>query len=220
MGNFASIDNLNLNLRGVYKKILVELWTMDWVKSSHLLSVTEQKYFDRRIRELRDEFGFDIESKHIGGEWSYRLKSKSPRFSKRRRKYPNSKERENLIKRDGVKCNICGYMPPSEEIKGFLQYDHRKPFNVRNGLTSLENLQLLCSQCNVIKRRACQVCNKETCDNCPYAYPEKFGAIYLITFSKNEKEMLEKDAENVGLNVEEYIKRIVGDHKKQFHNFR
>ena len=48
----------------------------------------------------------------------------------------------------------------------------------------------------------------------------KFGAIYLITFSKNEKEMLEKDAENVGLNVEEYIKRIVGDHKKQFHNFR
>jgi hypothetical protein len=74
-------------LRGVYGKIITKLWSGKWATSSSLLKLTGQKYFDRRIRELRDEYGFDIESKNVFGEWSYRLVSKSRTSAKRM--FPN-----------------------------------------------------------------------------------------------------------------------------------
>lgn len=208
-------EDLEKRLRGVYKKILAELWPLRWVKSSRLLDLTGQKYFDRRIRELRDEFGFDIESKHQEGEWSYRLKSHTPRFPKRRRKYPTPKDRKALVERDGSRCNICGFKPPNERISGFLQYDHRVPFNERQGSTTLENLQLLCSRCNVIKRRACQVCTLKTCENCAYAYPEKFGSVHLIALSKEARTKYRDIARKKGVKVEDVIKQIIEEHEER-----
>jgi len=61
--------------------ILKTLWNSGekfptkWVKSSSLLKLTGQKYFDRRARELKDELGCDIESEHHNGEHCWRLKS-------------------------------------------------------------------------------------------------------------------------------------------------
>lgn len=44
-------------------------------------------------------------------------------------------------------CNKCGY---TSNFKGMFQIDHIKPIS-KGGLTTLDNLQLLCSKCNKIK---------------------------------------------------------------------
>ena len=64
--------------------ILKRLWINDsedfpkaWVASSELLQLTGQKYFDRRVREIREKLGCDIEAKYkqeLSGH-AYRLTS-------------------------------------------------------------------------------------------------------------------------------------------------
>ena len=56
-------------LSEVKLKILKRLWGNEkdpfpkpWVSSSELLELTNQKYFDRRTREMRDQVGCDLES--------------------------------------------------------------------------------------------------------------------------------------------------------------
>jgi len=192
-------------LRGVYGKIITKLWSGKWATSSNLLKLTGQKYFDRRIRELRDEYGFDIESKNVFGEWSYRLVSKSRTSAKRMRQYPSTSERKMVIERDSIRCNICGFVPPNGKIQGFLQFDHKVPLNERGGETVTKNLQLVCIRCNVIKRRACQICILTTCNNCPYAYPEKFGRVYMIALSKNANQKYSEKANQRGIKIEKVL---------------
>ena len=99
-----------LGLSGTHAKILSELWKQDWVTSDRLLEITGQQEFARRVRELRSEWGFSIESSVIkDAGWSYRLLSKKPMFEKRRRKYLNDREKERVIERDGPECSICGF---------------------------------------------------------------------------------------------------------------
>ena len=203
MPNIPSNANLPPYIKGVYRKILTALWTGKWVSSNKLLSLTKQKYFDRRIRELRDEYGFDIESKHMSGGWSYCLKSKKPRFKKRRRQYFTKKQKEEVIKRDGLKCNICGFVPANGH-EG-LQFDHRIPFKERQGPTTLDNLQILCAQCNIIKRRACQQCTKKSCKSCVYAYPEQLNTTYLITLSPKTQRRYDALAKSKHRNLKQLL---------------
>lgn len=183
------------------KKILVELWPQKWVKSSRLLELTNQKYFDRRIRELRDELGFQIESRYVDGEAAYRLVSHDYQFLKRRQ-YPTQKQKELLIKKYGFKCNICGLV--SEKGKNDLNYDHRIPLN-RGGEAEIDNLQLLCTRCNNMKRRECQACTKKSCNECQYAFPEKFDSLRLISLTREMEETLQNIAYSKNMTVEELI---------------
>ena len=70
-------------LSEVKMKILKRLWASEtdvfpkpWVSSAELLELTGQKYFDRRIRELRDQLGCALESayieEHTGHAWRLR----------------------------------------------------------------------------------------------------------------------------------------------------
>ena len=54
-----------------------------------------------------------------------------------------------VMRRDNFKCKICGRHPASDP-KIELQVDHVKPW-AKGGETVLENLQTLCSQCNIGK---------------------------------------------------------------------
>ena len=66
-------------LSNVKKIILKTLWNegdefpKNWVSSERLLDLTKQKYFDRRIRELRDQVGCDIKTGSYKGQPAYRL---------------------------------------------------------------------------------------------------------------------------------------------------
>lgn len=165
-----------LKLSAVKLKIVGALWNTagsmpgEWVTSASLLELTQQKYFDRRTRELRDSSGIDIETQQVGGVHCYRLasltvKSKNPRF------YLSSTQKSTLFNRDNHACQICGTIEQSG-LRG-LQADHRIPLS-RDGGHELDNWQSLCAPCNVAKRRACQGCLDE-CSACHWAFPQVVG---------------------------------------------
>lgn len=201
------------NLSEVKQKILRELWRSDdavfpkpWVQSSRLLELTGQKYFDRRIRELRDELGCDIETGNIRGEHSYRLlsarlNSANPRF------YLSESEKRALFCRHDYTCQVCGGRFLAG-VRG-LQADHKVPL-IRGGVHESTNWQPLCNSCNVAKRRACAGC-QEDCQQCPWAFPERVGQLTLIRIPRGILTILEQ---RVGYDVkliEEEIVRILAE---------
>lgn len=163
-------------LSDVKRKILVALWNegdafpRDWVASSRLLEITQQKYFDRKTRELRDEKGCDIETKHINGEHHYRLVSEGLAAADPRSYLAESQKRE-LFRLAGNICQVCG-VNMLAGVRG-LQADHKIPL-IRGGPHNLENWQAVCNECNVAKRRACQGCS-DNCKTCQWAFPENAG---------------------------------------------
>lgn len=147
----------------------------DWVKSSRLLELTQQKYFDRRTRELRDEMGCDIQTEHHFGEHCYRLKSTNlTNFNPRQ--YLTTSQKNELFNEYHHTCGICSkQFKPG--VRG-LQADHKVPL-IRGGSQEKENWQPICNECNVVKRRACADC-KEDCETCSWAFPKRAGLIVLI----------------------------------------
>ena len=176
-------DYINLLTKGgkissVKSQILSTLWLSsgsfprEWVKSEDLLSITGQKYFDRRARELRDENGADIETINEKGTHYWRLKS--PEITEgNKRSYLTQNQKKELFTLQDYRCQICGKKTPPGS-RG-LQADHKVPL-MRGGTESIENWQSLCNDCNVSKRRSCQGCDLE-CRKCVWAYPEEVGMI-------------------------------------------
>jgi 5-methylcytosine-specific restriction endonuclease McrA len=170
------LNTIDGSLSEVKRKILAELWSKgdafprDWVASSLLLEVTQQKYFDRRSRELRDGNGCDIETKHVNGEHHYRLVSESL-ASANPRSYLTEKQKKDLFRHAGNLCQVCGVRMVAG-VRG-LQADHKIPL-IRGGSHMPENWQPICNECNVAKRRACQGCSDD-CKTCQWAFPEHTG---------------------------------------------
>lgn len=68
-------------------------------------------------------------------------------IKKRTSRNINWRMRAQVLMRDGSMCNLCGRMPKDGVL---LNIDHIKPWS-KGGETVLENLQILCNQCNVGK---------------------------------------------------------------------
>lgn len=180
----AYIVSLPVKPSEVKYAILRRLWNegtgfpRGWVKSSELLSITKQKYFDRRIRELRDQIGCDIEFGMVTGEHSYRLKS--PKLEEANpRAYLTDSQKRTLFETHSNKCSICGRQFEIG-LRG-LQADHKVPLK-RRGPNDISNYQPVCVSCNVGKRRACAGC-KLDCQTCPWAFPEKIGNKIIVYLS-------------------------------------
>jgi len=185
---------LGRELSGVKLVILQRLWDegnqfpRGWVSTSELLALTRQKYFDRRVRELRDEVGCDIETGSLKGEYAYRLSSARVLVANPRA-YLSAKDKQALFESAGYSCAVCGgqFLPG---VRG-LQADHRVPLK-RGGQHEATNWQPLCVECNVSKRRACAGC-KLDCQQCPWAYPDRIGLrVQLTLSSKLEAQVREK----------------------------
>lgn len=180
MGSFQEYAS-GLKLSDVKQKLLRMLWGADreltshWIKSEALLTLTGQKYFDRRLRELRDHEGLDIESKVIDGAHCWRLRSTNIE-QKLARTYLTEAQKVKLFSGSQNACSICG-KTAAAGIRG-LQADHRIPLS-RGGTEDISNWQPLCHECNVSKRRICQGCELE-CRSCNWAYPEKIGAYLTV----------------------------------------
>ena len=176
-------------------RVLKQLWGESpsfpkvWVPSSVLLRITRQKYFDRRIRELRDNKGCDIETSHVSGEHSYRLvssklKTANPRI------YLSSKDKKSLFKSAKNQCQVCG-VTLDKGVRG-LQADHKIPL-IRGGDHNSSNWQALCNECNVAKRRSCQGC-QDKCLECPWAFPEKIGVPVPIRVSRADHDFIKQQS--------------------------
>ena len=186
------VGSLNARLSDVKRQILELLWTSGdsfprkWVLSPEILRATGQKYFDRRIREVRDELGCQIETGSHSGEAAYRLVTyelgiANPRY------YLSASQKRTLFEREGNECQVCGRrVDPG--ARG-LQADHRIPLT-RGGSHDSDNWQSLCNQCNVAKRRACEGC-KDECVRCSWAFPDKSGSLALVRLPSDLRRQLE-----------------------------
>lgn len=178
-------SKVSQRLSPVKIKILSALWSngnsfpREWVSSSHLLALTNQKYFDRRTRELRDELGLDIETKHINGEHHYRLVSDTMNASNPR-SYLTESQKKALFVSQKHTCQICGKFAEAG-LRG-LQADHKMPL-IKGGTHDADNWQSICVECNVAKRRACQGCDYD-CLTCVWAFPENAGMPLTLRLSR------------------------------------
>ena len=186
------VSSLNARLSAVKRQILEMLWNAGhgfprkWVSSPNILSATGQKYFDRRIRELRDELGCQIETGSNSGEAAYRLVS-SERGKANPRFYLSATQKRALFESDGYRCQVCG-RETEPGVRG-LQADHRTPLN-RGGSHDVENWQSLCNECNVAKRRACEGC-EDDCLQCSWAFPDESGSLALVRLPSELRRQLE-----------------------------
>lgn len=203
-------ENYSLNLSAVKLKILNQLWDSglsfprEWVLSEKLLKLTGQKYFDRRIRELRDETGCDIETGVFHGQAAYRLRSCNLQ-PVNQRSYLTTAQKTGLLEQCGYKCSACGRLFTQD--KRGLEADHKIPLS-RNGGSNIENWQTLCVDCNVSKRRSCQNCQDE-CRSCAWAFPEQFGSIITIRLSLSTIERLHEEAKQQGKHHQDLLKDYI-----------
>ena len=190
-------------LSDVKVKILTRLWGNEsdnfpkpWVSSEELLKLTDQKYFDRRTRELRDQLGCDVESSYIekfnGHAWRLKSSNLSPPQD---RDYLTQSQKEKLFKDNNFTCVTCG-LKISAGIRG-LQADHKVPLS-RGGSNELTNWQPMCNNCNVGKRRACEGCSLE-CKLCSWAYPEKFGVKTMVSISEKTLRRVDAYSDKTGI---------------------
>jgi len=198
----------HLKLSEVKLTLLKALWNngqsfpRGWVKSSELLALTNQKYFDRRLRELRDSGGLDLESKQINGEHHWRINSNKI-ANIINRTYLSQTQKKALFNKSNYTCSICGKVSEAG-VRG-LQADHKIPLS-RGGSEAPSNWQPMCNECNVAKRRVCQDCTLN-CENCSWAYPELGGRKILITLPKTSlvdaatKDLTEKQIEQMLLKL-------------------
>lgn len=172
----------------------------DWVLSNQLYELTNQKYIDRRIRELRNERGCDIETGIHEGSHAYRLLSADlgEAFD---RTYLTDTKRKQLFELFGYRCAACS-QPFDSEGTG-LQADHKVPL-IRGGGSEIQNWQPLCIACNVAKRRSCMGC-KIDCNQCAWAFPEHYGQTIPIQLTKEVGELLQRLARSRGTTPQELI---------------
>lgn len=204
-------SSVNPKLSQVKQLILDLLKHKSWVSSKELLEQTGQKYFDRRIRELRDEMGYDIEFGHYNGEPHYRLKSdfKNPL---KPRKYLTVIQKKQLIESLEPKCALCG-RKLSENLKEKL--DHRIPL-IRGGGNNPQNFQFACSECNNQKRSQCKGCYFD-CNRCFLAFPEKFPRGIIIRPQNSETwGKINSEAQSRGMTLEDYVIEML--ESKHMHN--
>lgn len=196
-------------------KILTALWDAgtslprDWVKSTFLLKLTKQKYFDRRIRELRDETGCDIETGTSGGRPAYRLRSLTLK-KVQDRTYLSSSQKKALFEKHDFCCAVCG--KKIEKGARGLEADHKIPL-IRGGGSEFSNWQTLCVNCNVSKRRSCQGCDEE-CPRCAWAFPELFGGLITIRAPKDTLTKVREIAEKDGSHSQELILEAISRYMK------
>jgi hypothetical protein len=147
----------------VHQKILDLLAPQEWVPTEKISEATGQSNYARRIRELRDEEGWKIETRK-GAKAAYRLESLEQGVGFKRN-YIGEKKRQFVFQRDGFVCQIC--KRPTNNP----QPDHKIPV-MRGGSDEVDNLQTACSAHNILKMRACGVCTLTSCLGCPWAFPE------------------------------------------------
>jgi hypothetical protein len=109
--------------------------------------------YARRIRELRDEEGFQIKS-HVDradlipGQYILENIERKPVIART----ISPQLRNDILERNGFTCQLCGAGPgdidpfnPNRKVR--LHIDHIKPIS-QGGTDDRDNLRVLCSACN------------------------------------------------------------------------
>jgi ribosomal protein L44E len=115
----------------------------DVVREELGAEIASQTHFDKRLRELRDNF--DIEVVRDGARYEYRLSG--VRDQTRPEATINKRLRAKVLRHQ--RCEMCGKTPKEDGVR--LHADHKLP-REWGGPTEEWNLQALCSDCNEGKK--------------------------------------------------------------------
>jgi 5-methylcytosine-specific restriction endonuclease McrA len=178
-------------------------------------SVIERAYgrsnYARRIRKIVAEYGWDIErrrgSNGANDDWYIRRSEGPVRPQNIRYEVPKAK-REQVYERDKWTCQMCGANVSGDQTVTRPQCDHKVPA-ARGGSSEPENLQTLCTRCNLKKRQACELCQLPSCDSCPYAYPEQYDSVQVVALSQIAADNLAKYARSNGVPPATIIRRLL-----------
>jgi|GEM_PF-882058 len=170
-----------------------------WVESSKLMYLTNQKNFDQHVDALREEYGCDIETKFIGGQKSFRLRSVD-RLEVKPKTTLEQAQKDALLHYSNNSCQICGAkLVPGQRD---LQTDQKIP-EERGGNKGLDNWQVICNDCLVNKRRSCNQC-EDNCSECSWAFPDRVDGLTIIRIPvelseklKNAGVVRQSDIENL-----------------------
>jgi 5-methylcytosine-specific restriction endonuclease McrA len=193
-----------INLSDVKRRILERLSDGEWTSSTELLNLTGQKYFDRRIRELRDELGLVIHMEKQSSEPYYRI-DLTHRNPPKPRTYLAATEKKEMLSNSQSICNLCG----KNFDQTLLVLDHRVPL-IRGGGGSKKNFQVICRECNNQKRTQCRGC-VANCVNCFLAFPEKYSSSYTVTLTEAEEAELSRRSAQMGLSNPETLLKLIKD---------
>ncbi len=191
---------------------LIDLLPLDQpVHRSEIEASYQRPNYARRIRKIIDEYGWDIKiwrgSNGPNDDW-YERKSDGPvRPQKIRYEVPR-KQRLSIYERDKWKCLMRGSSVHPETGEAAPQCDHKVP-STRGGSSKAVNLQTLCIRCNLKKRQACKLCTLTTCDNCPYAFPERFDQTYVVPLPGTTADKLIRLAVKAGIPPAVLIQRLI-----------
>ncbi len=152
----------NINIWIAYKKIAKVAGISDWA---------------RQVRALRQE-GWKIEKMGGSIKTKYRLTS-TIKGEGKKRDYINNRLRAKILLRDNYRCIHCGKNPKEDEIK--LHIDHKIPVEW-GGETTEDNLQTLCSDCNLGKKAYFADFNNEIMKN---ILKEDSGTQRLLILASN-----------------------------------
>jgi len=201
--------SLPSNITPAQFKMIEHLWNAgnsfprNWVPRIELLDLTQQSDYRRRLTEIRDERGIDIELDK--GTNQYRLNSASLNPANPRA-YLTKKQKEGLLDSEKYRCQTCLTQDINNTSKT-MQADHKIPLS-RGGTHVKTNWQTLCHVCNVGKRRACEGCTRD-CNLCVWAFPKKYGSKLLLNFDHSVIEKLGTlnlyDNEEISKHIEKLI---------------
>lgn len=194
--DFVAIINLRqeeLRILGLRTNITEAQWTMlqylfnqgdtfprNWVPRETLFQLVNQSDYRRRIAELVDGIGINIERQ--AGSNAYRLSSTNLKAANPRT-YLSKAQKDNLLRFQHYTCQVCSLQDVGNQT-GTLQADHKIPL-ARGGSHNQQNWQVLCHVCNVGKRRVCQDCSRD-CYQCPWAFPENHGIRVMLSLTPAE----------------------------------
>ncbi len=143
-----SINRTNYNSEKFYKieKSIINntIYKEDVFKIKvHVYVYRVNRNYD--IKNRKDRVVYFDELISIYNEW--KNNKKYAQTSKKERKLMNNQLKDEVLKRDGYKCCVCG-KTEADGIK--LEIDHIIPVS-RGGQTTISNLQTLCNECNLKK---------------------------------------------------------------------
>ncbi|WP_197091844.1 HNH endonuclease [Serratia oryzae] len=160
-----------------------------WVTRDALHSLVNQSDYRRRLTELSDDIGVDIQRDDKN---NYRLHSPVLKLSNPRN-YLTKKQKDSLLAAQNFTCQICGFHDPLSST-GSLQADHKIPL-AREGGHEVSNWQILCHVCNVGKRRACEGCSRD-CRSCVWAFPQIQGIPFICSLTPVKLEKIAQHGVN------------------------
>ena len=182
---------------------LIDLLPLDVpVRQSEVFEKYRRKpEYARRIRKIVSEYGWDIERKRgkAGANDDYYIRrSDGPVRPPRIRYEVPPKRRRVIYENQDWKCQMCGADVGEGQRLTLAVCDHKIPAE-RGGPSTDDNLQTLCTRCNLKKRQACGLCRLPSCLDCPYAFPEKFASTVVVALTAEQAKKLNHLAASTGL---------------------